>query len=95
MYDFIVDYFKVTDCNLDGAEYECQRRQQLQNTLLNTAYKQGRIIQGAKGGYSPGAPQDRGHHKIGGTTLADFKMDILVAFFIFLKGTYICDPVIS
>ena len=23
---------------------------------------QGRIIQGAKGGYSPGAPQDRGHH---------------------------------
>ena len=22
---------------------------------------QGRIIQGAKGGYSPGAPQDRGH----------------------------------
>ena len=40
MYDFIVDYFKVTDCNLDGAEYECQRRQQLQNTLLNTAYKQ-------------------------------------------------------
>ena len=40
MYDFIVDYYKVTDCNLDGAEYECQRRQQLQNTLLNTAYKQ-------------------------------------------------------
>ena len=40
MYDFIVDYFKVTDCNLDEAEYECQRRQQLQNTLLNTAYKQ-------------------------------------------------------
>ena len=39
-YDFIVDYFKVTDCNLDWAEYECQRRQQLQNTLLNTAYKQ-------------------------------------------------------
>ena len=36
----------------------------------------------------------QGHHKIGGTTLADFKMDILVAFFIFLKGTYICDPVI-
>ena len=27
-YDFIVDYFKVTDCNLDGAEYEGQRRQQ-------------------------------------------------------------------
>ena len=27
MYDFIVDYFKITDCNLDGAEYECQRRQ--------------------------------------------------------------------
>ena len=27
-YDFIVDYFKVKDCNLDGAEYECQRRQQ-------------------------------------------------------------------
>ena len=40
MYDFIVDYLKVTDYNLDVAEYESQRRQQLQNTLLNTAYKQ-------------------------------------------------------
>ena len=40
MYDFIVDYLKVTDYNLDVAEYESQRRQQLQNPLLNTAYKQ-------------------------------------------------------
>ena len=40
MYDFIVDYLKVTDYNLDVAEYESQRRQQLQNSLLNTAYKQ-------------------------------------------------------
>ena len=40
MYDFIVDYLKVTDCNLDVAEYESQRRQQLPKSLLNTAYKQ-------------------------------------------------------
>ena len=33
----------------------------------------------------------QGHHKVGGTTLADFKMDILVAFFIFLKGTHILE----
>ena len=50
----------------------------------------------ARGGLSKGlrGAIAQGHHKIGGTTLADFKMDILVAFFIFLKGTYICDPVI-
>ena len=36
----------------------------------------------------------KGHHKIGGTTLADCKMDILVAYIIVLKGNYICDPVI-
>ena len=33
------------------------------------------------------------HHKIGGTTLADCEMDILVAYIIFLKGTCICDLV--
>ena len=36
----------------------------------------------------------QGQHNIGGTTLADCRMDILVAYIIFLKGTYICDPVI-
>ena len=36
----------------------------------------------------------QGHHKIGSTTLADCKMNILVAYIIYLKGTYICDPVI-
>ena len=35
----------------------------------------------------------QGHHKIGGTKLADCRMDILVAYVIFLKGTYICDPI--
>ena len=54
------------------------------------------LITCGRGGLSKGLRGDiaQGHHKIGGTTLADFKMDILVAFFIFLKGTYICDPVI-
>ena len=36
----------------------------------------------------------QGHHKIGGTTLADCRMDILVAYIIFLKGTYIYGPII-
>ena len=36
----------------------------------------------------------QGHHKIGGTTLADCRMDILVAYKIFLKGTYIYGPII-
>ena len=36
----------------------------------------------------------QGHHKIGGTTLADCRMDILVAYIIFLKGTYDFGPVI-
>ena len=31
----------------------------------------------------------QGHHKIGGTTLVDCRIDILVAYIIFLKGTYI------
>ena len=51
-------------------------------------FKQGRIIQGAKGAIA------QGHHKIGGTTLADCRMDILVAYIIFLKGTYIYGPII-
>jgi len=46
---------------------------------------QGRIIQGAKGDIA------QGHHEIGGPTLADCKMDILVAYIIFLKGTYILE----
>ena len=36
----------------------------------------------------------QGHHKIGGTTLADCRMDILVPYIIFLKGTYIDGPII-
>ena len=35
-----------------------------------------------------------GHHKIGGTALADCRMDILVPCIIFLKGTYIDGPII-
>ena len=36
----------------------------------------------SRGGLSKGlrGAIAQGHHKIGGTTLADFKMDILVAF---------------
>ena len=54
------------------------------------------LIVSFRGGLSKGLRGviAQGHHKIGGTTLADFKMDILVAFFIFLKSTYIYDPVI-
>ena len=37
MYDFIVDYFKVTDCNLDWAEYECQRRQHITQHSLQAS----------------------------------------------------------
>ena len=36
----------------------------------------------------------QGHKKIGGTTLVDCRMDILVAYIIFLKGTYIYGPII-
>ena len=36
----------------------------------------------------------QGHHKIGGTTLADCRMDILIPYIIFLKGTYIDGPII-
>ena len=33
----------------------------------------------------------QGHHEIGGPTLADCEMDILVPYVIFLKGTYILE----
>ena len=32
MYDFIVDYFKITDCNLDGARMS--EKATLQNTYI-------------------------------------------------------------
>ena len=65
---------------------EANLRSIFQTDIKCFEHCQGRIIQGAKGGYSPGAPQDRGHHKIGGTTLTDFMMYILVAFSHFPKG---------
>ena len=51
---------------------------------------------GLRGGLSKGlrGAIAQGHHKIGGTTLADCRMDILVAYIIFLKGTYIYGPII-
>ena len=50
----------------------------------------------ARGGLSIGlrGAIAQGHHKIGGTTLDDCRMDILVAYIIFLKGTFIYDPII-
>ena len=58
------------------------------NVLLWSDVNRAGLSKGLRGAIA------QGHHKIGGTTLADCKMDILVAYIIFLKGTYICDPVI-
>ena len=54
------------------------------------------MLLGSRGGLSIGlrGAIAQGPHKIGGTTLADCRMDILVAYIIFLKDTYIYGPII-
>ena len=72
-----------------------KRQGQMENWKMWSFFARGAIA-AARGGLSKGlrGAIAQGHHKIGGTTLADCKNYILVAYIIFLKGTYICDPVI-
>ena len=46
---------------LNNFAFESNAEIRLESTLT-TWWDQGQIIHWAKGGYSPGAPQDRGHH---------------------------------